>query len=374
MARPRVLLYCHDGMGLGHLRRISRLAGALKERFSTLVLSGLREAAWIVPSGCGLVKLPDWDGISRQRSERAGVTPWIDLSGEEANAFRAGAIREMAALYGPDAIVVDYLPFGQRRELEGLLASRDTLRYFLHRGLSDTSDRGILRGEATREIAARYHRILVAADPRLVDVAAEDEYCAEARARLTYVGFIAPPAAPRGPDWSPAVVCSGGGGYLAEETMLACLAVAGRHPRIPFRIVLGPRSRLSAAELSPPANCELWQRRDDLPELHRSAAVVVSSGGYNSVLESAFGGARLIIRPSQTGDDDEQLRFAERLSAHHPVCRLDRLDGLEDAILRNWAAALERPAPPLRMRVGGGERIGEILAEDLAARVSTGAR
>jgi predicted glycosyltransferase len=355
-------------MGLGHLRRISRLAGALRERFSTLVLSGLREAAWIVPPGCGLVKLPDWDGISRERSRRAGVTPWIDLSGDEANAFRAGAIREMAALYCPDAIVVDYLPFGQRRELESLLASRDTLRYFLHRGLSDTSDSAILRGDATREIAARYDRILVAADPRLVDVAEEDGYCDEARARLSYVGFIAPEAAPRGAEWTPAVVCSGGGGYLAEETMRACLDIAARHPRIPFRIVLGPRSRLSAAELSPPANCELHQRRDDLPELHASAAVVVSSGGYNSVLESALGGARLIVHPSQSGDDDEQIRFAERLSAHHPVSRLDRLDGLEDAILREWAAALEGPATPLALRTGGGERIGEILAEDLAAR------
>ena len=63
MARPRVLLFCHDGTGLGHLRRISRLAGALTEQFSTLVLSGVREASWIVPADCGLVMLPNWDGI-----------------------------------------------------------------------------------------------------------------------------------------------------------------------------------------------------------------------------------------------------------------------------------------------------------------------
>ena len=58
MPRNRVLLSCHDGTGLGHLRRISRLAGVLQGQFSTLVLCGMREAAWIVPQECGFIRLP----------------------------------------------------------------------------------------------------------------------------------------------------------------------------------------------------------------------------------------------------------------------------------------------------------------------------
>jgi len=364
MSRNRVLLFCHDGTGLGHLRRISRLAGLLQEQFSTLVLCGMREAGWVVPPECGLIKLPDWDGIDNWRAERAGRRRWIDLSRTEATLFRAESIRRLAELYRPDVIIVDYLPFGQRRELDALFSSRDSLRYFLHRGLADTSD-SFLRSEATREIAAAYDRILVASDPCLGDIAAEDDYCEEARDKLTYVGFIGPKIAPRSECGSPKVVCSGGSGYRAEDLMLQCIKVAERNPGIPFRIVLGPKSQLSVSSLSVPGNCEVYGTREDLPELHKTAAVVISSGGYNSVLESALGGARLIVYPSRTGEDDEQVRFAGRLSRYHPVCHLDRLDALEDVLHANWLESIRQTAPPLPLEMNGAERIRGLLENDL---------
>ncbi|MFI7542405.1 hypothetical protein [Actinoplanes sp. NPDC049599] len=365
MGSPRVLLFCHDGTGLGHLRRISRLAGVLQERFSTLVACGMREAGWIVPPQCGLVKLPDWEGIDRWRADRAGRTPWIELSREQATRFRAEAIRDVARLYRPDAIIVDYLPYGQRRELDVLFGTRDSLRYFLHRGTTDTADREALRGAATQEIADTYDRIVVAADPRVVDLAAEDGYCADARAKLAYVGFVAPAPGAAG-DRSRTVVCSGGSGHQAEELMRRCVSVARDHPDITMTVVLGPRSRLSPAELTIPANCAVYPTREDLPELHRTAAVVVSSGGLNSLLESALGGARLIVHPSRTGDEDEQRRFADRLARYHPVQRLESLDALAGAVRANWSAAAAGPVPALALRTDGAVGVRTLLEKDLA--------
>ena len=241
MPRKRVLLFCHDGTGLGHLRRISRLAGALQNEFSTLVLCGMREAAWIVPPECGLIKLPDWEGMDSWRAERVGRRRWIDLSRAEATFFRAESIRRLVELYQPDAIIVDYLPFGHGRELDALFSNRKGLRYFLHRGVTDTSDH-FLRGMATREIAAAYDRILVASDLRLGDIAVDDEYSDEARDKITYVGFIGPKISARAGTWSPGVVCSGGSGYQAEDLMLECIRVAEGNPDIPFRIVLSAQS------------------------------------------------------------------------------------------------------------------------------------
>jgi predicted glycosyltransferase len=370
MSRRRILLFCHDGTGLGHLQRISRLAGTLQEEFSTLVLCGMREASWIVPPDCGLVKLPDWDGIDYWRARRAGKTPWIDLSGHRATQFRAEAIRDVAALYKPDIIIVDYLPFGQRHELDALFSSRETLRYFLHRGLTDTSDGSILRGTATQRIADMYDRILVASDPRLVDIAAQDDYCANARAKLTYVGFIVPNLISRGRSWSPTVVCSGGGGYRAESLMLQCVKVAERNPHITLKIVLGPKSRLSASCFSVPSNCEVYGTRVDLPELHQTAAVVISSGGYNSVLEAITGGARMIIYPNQTGEDDEQRRFADRLSKYYPACQLDNLDALEEVLRATWLESIDQPVPALPLEMKGAERIRGLAESDLASHRS----
>jgi predicted glycosyltransferase len=365
MSRRRVLLFCHDGTGLGHLRRISRLARVLQERFSTLVMCGMREAGWIVPPQCGLVKLPDWDGIDRWRADRAGRTPWIDLSRDQATRFRAEAIRDVARLYRPDALIVDYLPYGQRRELDVLFGARECRRYFLHRGTTDTSDHDALCGAATQEIADTYDRILVAADPRIVDLATEDRYCADARAKVAYVGFVAPETGAAGAR-SRTVVCSGGSGHQAEDLMRRCVAVACANPDITMKVVLGPRSRLSPADLTIPANCEVHPTREDLPELHRTAAVVVSSGGYNSVLESAIGGARLIVHPSRTGDEDEQRRFADRLAKYHPVHRLESLDALAAAVRTNWSAAVTHPARSLALQADGAVGIRTILEDDLA--------
>jgi predicted glycosyltransferase len=364
MSRRRVLLFCHDGTGLGHLRRISRLARVLQERFSTLVVCGMREAGWIVPPQCGLVKLPDWDGIDRWRAERAGRTPWIDLSRDQATRFRAEAIRDVARLYRPDAVIIDYLPYGQRRELDVLFATCDSLRYFLHRGMTDTSDNDTLCGAATQEIADTYDRILVAADPRVVDIATEDSYCEDARAKVAYVGFVAPDPCAAG-DRSQTVVCSGGSGHQAEDLMRQCVAVARCNPDIVMKVVLGPRSRLSPADLSTPANCEVYPAREDLPELHRTAAVVVSSGGYNSVLESAIGGARLIVYPSRKGNEDEQRRFADRLAKLHPVHRLEHLDALEDVLRANWSASASQPPAALALKADGAVGIRSILENDL---------
>jgi (S)-2-hydroxy-acid oxidase/4-hydroxymandelate oxidase len=347
------------------LRRTARIADALKEDFSTLILSGMREAAWIVPESCGFVKLPDWDGLHPVKAERVGRKTWVDLSSEQALAYRSQAILDAARLYRPDAFFADYLPTGQRRELLPLLRELACPRYLVHRGIADTSDDFVLRGEATREIAAYYDRILVCSDERLGDVAESDSYCEEARDIVRYVGFVTAAAEPN-PPGERYVVCSAGGGYQAEEMMLACIEIARRHPAIPFRIVLGPRSRLQVAGIVAAANCDVRQYRDDLSDLHRDAAVVISAGGYNSVLEAAFGGATLIVRPNWTGDDDEQVRFADLLSRYHPVHRIESLDLLEPALLAGWDAAAGTRTPPLALKRDGGQTIRTILSQDLA--------
>ncbi|HYW17209.1 MAG TPA: alpha-hydroxy-acid oxidizing protein [Allosphingosinicella sp.] len=366
MARKRVLLYAHEGMGMGHLRRISRIAGTLAPNYSTLVLSGMRESAWIVPPLTGLVKLPDWDGLSTHRAQRVGRPPWIDLKPGGALAFRTRAILDVARLYRPDVMIVDYLPMGQRHELQPVLETMDCTRYLIHRGIADTSDSFVLSGEATRAIAAHYDRILVTSDPRLGNVADDDDYCPEARAITRYAGFVTAPPEASGPSGAPYIVCSGGGGYRAEPMIVECVAIARRNPFIRFQIVLGPRSRLKVADLDAPANCEVRQQRDDLADLHRDAAVLVTSGGYNSVLEAAFGGARVIVHPSQSGDDDEQVRFANALSGHHPVRLVEKLEDVEAVLLAFWEEAGAGPCAPLALDRGGDETIAAIVAEDLA--------
>ena len=365
MKRKRVLLFCHDGMGLGHLRRISRLAQALQRFMSTLVVTGMREATWIVPPDCGLVVLPDWDGIHKGRAMRRGRAPWIDIADSEAVAFRSDVIHNLAFLFKPDLLIVDYLPYGQRGELERLLSEKGPIHYFLHRGFADKSDALVLTGLATQRIGETYQRVLVACDSRLIDVAREDGYSSEAASKITYVGFIGPDCDAVAHSSPAMIVCSGGGGNRAEELMRACVKVAEQNPELPFTVVLGPRSTLLPPSLPAPSNCKVLGTLTNLPELHSKASVVISSGGYNSLMEAAFGGARVIVFPSATGDDDEQRRFADKLSQHYPVRRILDLTELEAAVLQTWQETSLLQRPTFRLAHDGAEVIASIARRDL---------
>ena len=48
---------------------------------------------------------------------------------------------------------------------------------------------------------------------------------------------------------------------------------------------------------------------------HSAADVVISSGGYNSLLEALLGNARIICVPNRKSERDEQYAHAARLSA-----------------------------------------------------------
>jgi len=194
MARMRVLLYAHDGMGSAHLRGVAHLANTLRQEFSTLVLSGLREAARIVPQACGLIKLPDWEGLCPAEAERASQETWIDLTDEQALEMRSRAILDAAELYRPDALLVGHWPLGRHNELQPLLETLACPRYLVHFGGDDVADGLMPRGDATEGVGSQYDRIFVAS----ADAAETDGYREEAIrliiARDLATGFRSPGA------------------------------------------------------------------------------------------------------------------------------------------------------------------------------------
>ncbi|MDT9678143.1 hypothetical protein F6R97_26855 [Pseudomonas sp. JV414] len=363
--KKRILLFCHDGSSLGHLRRISRLGAELQKDFSVLILTGMREATWISPIECGLVVIPSWSGIDAARAERAGGKCWIEMSRCDAEQFRSKFISQTVDIFSPDLVIVDYLPFGQHRELSQMLSSYVGKKFFLHRGMSDSSDAAILRGGATLKFGATYDKIIVASDERLVDLALEDNYCELASQKIRYVGFIAPDVVPKRFIGEPVVVCSGGGGFGAERLMLACIEVAARLPNTSFKIILGPRSRIVSTRLEVSDNCEVYDVCEELPDFHSSSAITVTTGGYNSVMEAVRGGGHLIVCPNQSGDDDEQIRFADAIASHYPLTRIDDVAELEGVLKRALYNFETRGRAVFPLRLNGLACIRELVWSEL---------
>jgi predicted glycosyltransferase len=274
-----------------------------------------------------------------------------------------------------DAILPDYLPFGVRYELKGLLSRIAAKKYFVLRGVIDSSDREFLSGESVNVIGDVYDRILVTADKRIVDVASEYCFGISTSSKLFYTGFVAPQdiqnrfevrAGHRVPDGLPWVVCSGGGGLDSEELLWCCTQVAEQMPNVWFDIVFGPRSRGRTGVVGRlPANCHVARESQQLADMHTAADVVVSAGGYNTLVECAIGGAHIIVRPSRSGADDEQTSNAIRLSSFYPVRLLQDDSRLREMIETVLRTAVGLPRPTFGLDTDGVKRIREILLSDL---------
>src|SRR5579859_2213706 len=111
----RVLAYSHDGYGLGHLRRNSRLVAGLRDRrqdVDALLVTGAKAAPLLTAtSGARVVRLPGVVKIDngRYESEDGRATA-------EVLQHRAEVIDEAVREFRPDLLLVDRYPRGMHDE------------------------------------------------------------------------------------------------------------------------------------------------------------------------------------------------------------------------------------------------------------------
>lgn len=391
--RPRVLLYSHDGYGLGHIRITLALAGALADRMpdaSLLILTGSFQAhAYDLPSNIDYVKLPAVAKRPLYRdlpvAARRGALPDVWH-------MRQALIQETANAFAPDLLVVDHAPAGLNGELLHTLASL--------RGAEPTATlvlclRDITYGaELTRTtwdkhgvhdlMDRTYDRILVYGDRAIFDPIAEYEFSREAAAKTTFCGYIAradpllPAAnvrtAVKATEAPLVVVAPGGGadGRHLVETYLA--AAAAELTDVVSFVVTGPlldpadRADLEAIAANLP-RVTLVPFTPDLGSYLNAADVVVTMGGYNAVAEAVSLGKRAIVVPRAEGSDEQTIR-AERFAQRGLVALLHPHDLTPDRLALAVRTALAAaPPPPHQLDFAGLPRMSDILARLLGQRV-----
>ncbi|MCB9191194.1 MAG: hypothetical protein H6602_05990 [Flavobacteriales bacterium] len=352
MNQKRLLFFVHDGTGLGHLRRVSKIARKLQGLCSCLVVSGHRSAAWIVPEECEYVHLPSLDSLFKYKAQYWNREPFLKVDKKEALEMRGVLLKSVFKAFNPDAIFVDFLPLGKNKELWEFINTTNSRKYFIMRGVMDHPSRvkdDVLREEGEKVLVENYDRILVTSDLRIVDVA--NEYGLDHRIvqKLIYTGYVSERLSQstrlqvrknRGigldEQW---VVCSVGGGILGEKVVAKCIQIASQLPAIRFDIVAGPKSSLDTERLGqmehPLSNVRVAKSVNDLALWHGSADVVVCAGGYNSIVESLEGSAHVLCFPTQLETNDEQFIHPRRLSGFAPVSLVSDLNELYDNII--WA-------------------------------------
>jgi predicted glycosyltransferase len=118
MKQPKILIFAHDGRGLGHLRRLARLGKALQGTAAVLFVAGHREASWLIPPECEFVHIPSLDSTDKRRSRQWGRKPFCLAGAGFGRNLRRAIVKACVDEFRPDALIVDYLPLGMFDELE----------------------------------------------------------------------------------------------------------------------------------------------------------------------------------------------------------------------------------------------------------------
>jgi predicted glycosyltransferase len=369
----RYVLYSHDTMGLGHMRRNLLLADALGRSAHpgiSLIIAGAREAGLFhLPSGADCLTLPALykqpDGAYHSRSLGVSLKDLINV--------RADTIWAAINRFDPDVLIVDNVPRGARGELDVTLkrlSRRSHTRCVL--GLRDVLDDPVsverewssaANLEAIRDY---YSAIWVYGDPAVYDSVREYHFPPDVAAKVRYTGYLDRRAYRRPADSETTVspifeagplvrmmlcLLGGGqdGGRLADAFAAATLPddaygviVTGPFMpedelrRLQCRVARTPRLRLVEFVAEPTA---LLERADR----------VVAMGGFNTVNEILAYEKPALIVP-RVSPRREQLIRAERLRALGLVDMLHPNELTPDALTR-WLASTVVHSPQVRDRV-----------------------
>ncbi len=388
LQRPKVALYSHDTMGLGHLRRNLLVAQALAApplEADVLMIAGVHEAQWFTtPPRVDCLTLPalakSADGTYASRRLGVSLSKLIDL--------RASVICTALEEFDPAVLIVDNVPRGAVRELEPalqMLRSRGRTRCVL--GLRDIADdpEAVYRewGLAMNDqvIRAYYDQIWVYGDKAVYDRVRNDRLSADVAAKARYIGYLDQKARLDAPNAKaaaqlaatladakgPLVLCLLGGGQDGER-LAESFAVAELPPGATGVIVTGP--------FLPPQVQEqlshLAQTRSDLrvigfvPEpalLVQRAQRIVSMGGYNTVLELLSYNKRALVVP-RVMPRREQLIRAELFRKMELIDMLHP-DAVSPRAISEWLSQDAGALPNAGGRIDfkGLDRLPDLLEE-----------
>jgi predicted glycosyltransferase len=354
----RFLLYSHDGLGLGHLRRNVAVAHALADiapKSSILLATSAEEAQWFeLPPNVDILRLPGLRKVSNRRyAPRRLNVPWGEVRSVRESVLIAAAIS-----FRPSVLLADKHPLGLDGELEPALAQIRTVGAKAVLGLRDVLDdptaaRAELEHRGLFErIPEYYDRVLVYGQPDILDARREYGFPPAVAAITRFCGYVVSPvkgARPNGRQAgtngeAPHVLATAGGGEDGVN-LLAAFVDAAASRRWDAGVVSGPQCDPLAARWlgrrASEAGVAFRRFVPDLSSEFRSLDALVCMGGYNTLTEAAASGVSTVCVPRVEPRREQLIRA--RAFAHRGLLTLVEPRELEpDFLGAKIEAALER--------------------------------
>ena len=305
-----------------------------------LVISGHRASSWMVPDSAEFIHIPSLDSIYSHRAARWGRLPFIREGTGVGLSLRAGLLASCIESFSPDCLICDHLALGQDYELDSIIkSSKIRKRVLLLRGVLGSPGEVAKSVFSTRSMDAiknLYDRVLIMCDQKVIDVARFYGLTSAIKYKMEYCGYAVEPieketielvrSKRKGTANVPWVVCSAGGGLYGEAFLDAVRGLRTAFPDALIDVVHGPRSRQESSNTLDGLAASEWRERTDLPLMHASCDYLMSTAGYNTLIEGGIGSAQMLVAPVH--GSFEQYFHAKRFARHRPLLVVNRLSQL----------------------------------------------
>ena len=375
----RVILYSHDTMGIGHMRRNLLIASHIKSQFpnaSILAIAGAKEACLFAQSAdIDCLTLPSF----HKRPDGTYTSRNLGIPAGDVLELRGRSILSAVQSYQPDLLIVDKVPSGAGGELLPTLQWL-SLESNCHcvlglRDILDEPQEVICNWEALdtfKIIQEFFPSVWIYGDSNIYDAVAEYSFPSSLSERVAYTGYLDTSLRLAGIEKSSRkepsfVLCTIGGGQDGEE-LPTCFVEAIRATGMPAKILTGPY-------MTEAARAALKRHAEDIPSLEvidfvsegdlliRQASHVVSMGGYNTLSAILTYQKPALIVP-RVKPRKEQLIRANRLAELGYVDALHP-DDLSASAIADWLTRTPASTPlncqPLEM--SGLQRICDSIGQ-----------
>lgn len=358
---PRVLLYSQDGLGLGHLRRTSSIAGALVDAHADATVLTIVDS----PLGPFFRGGPGQDCVKLPSIVKTGPGAWQSLGlsqpFDEVSGLRTDLLRTIGSSFRPDLFLVDHMPHGAMGELLPLL---DEMRDLPSRptcvlGLRDIVDapevvkRVWLAEGALAALESHYDAVFVYGQQDVFDPVLEYDFPQVVAERVHFTGYVCTPergrytSTVRGratKNGTRLLVATAGGGadaYPMMGAVLDALPVLRAHDPWSAVLITGPfmppELRRDLERRAARTTARVRPFVSDPLSYVEAADVVVAMAGYSSTVEAIRSRTPTVLVPRR-GPSAEQRMRTSRFAARDWVCAVDPDDLTGEAVA---AAVLE---------------------------------
>lgn len=383
----RVVLYSHDTMGIGHMRRNLLIAQLIKRRFenvSILVIAGAKEANMFAQSaGIDCLTLPSF----KKHENGTYTTRNLGIPANDILDVRSQTILAAIQSYKPDLLIADKIPSGAGGELLPALqwlSQHTTCRCVLGlREILDTADT-VIRDWQERHsfeiIRKHFGSIWIYGDPTVYDAVKEYKFPIDITERVTFTGYLDTRLRLANDETNnldldqPYVLCTIGGGQDGREIPLSFIEAIRKTGQAGV-LLTGPlmpestRSLVdSAAKNVPTLKVIEFVEEGDL--LVKNASHVIAMGGYNTLAAILSYNKPALIVP-RVSPREEQLIRAKRLADLGLVDVIHPHELTSDSIV-HWLKEANQtsPHPSTKIDMGGLDRIGELVQAELPGVLS----